>query len=304
MRGEMERGEMKLSKRILNKRISLILSVALILLIFSTAVKALAVSSSYIYAKRIVENLYTGGAKYPPITSMMMNYLLKAADDPFKLKARNEDEVPDAFQGKIFYKSPHYLRMDMEFLSGPFQGERLIYLLNGQNLLIFKEGYPNPIKIDADPHYPLTPYLPFYGFMKYEENIRYKPFLVAEGVYKGFDVWIISIIDSKEIVEKARLYVDKKTYVPVRMILPPKKDRPKMEYIYRGFLVLDDGRPFPSKVLIYVYGDKGRFLDKVFIFKSVIVNQEIPDSIFETPIKPFLPPSPPPVTPPIPPRMR
>ena len=270
----------------------------LLAFIFSSLIKGYPVSSSYIFAKRIIDNLYTAGAKYPPINSLMIDYLLKAADDPFKLKATTEDDLPDAFQGRIYFKAPYYLRMDMEFLSGAFQGERLINLLNGKNYIIFKEGYPKPIRIDPDPHHPLTPFLPLYGILRYEENIRYKPFLVAEGSFMGFQVWIISIIDSKKVEEKARLYVDKDTYIPVRIILPKRKDRPRIEFIYRSFMILDDNRPFPSKVLKFVYSDKGeRYLEKVYIFKSVAVNVELPDSLFESPIKPFLPPSPPPLTP-------
>ena len=271
------------------------------LFILLITINALPLSPSYIFAMRVIENLYTSGAKYPPINSLMIDYLLKGADDPFKLKAKTEDDVPDAFQGRIYFKAPHYLRMDMEFLSGPFQGERLINLLNGKNYIIFKEGYPKPLKIKEDPHHPFTPFLPLYGILKYEDDIRYKPFLVAEGTFMGFNVWIISIIDSKNVEEKARLYVDKKTYIPVRIILPPKKDRPKIEYIYRSFMILDDNRPFPSKVLKYVYSSSGeKYLDKVYIFKSVLVNIDLPDSLFETPIKPFLPPSPPPMPVPVP----
>ncbi len=280
----------------MSSRVFKILSVIIILmLIFSSTANPQ--GSSYLFAKRIIDNMYTNGGNYPPIKTLTIRYLLKAIDDPVKNNAKTEDDLIDTFQGRMYYKTPHLFRMDMEFINNPpVEGERIILILNGQHRLTFKEGYPKPLTVDQDEHVPFIPQLPFYGLLKYEENVRYKPFVVAEGSSEGRRVWIISIIDSKLVVEKARIFVDQDTYLPVKLILPAKKDRPEEIYVYRGVMRLNDGRYFPTRILTYInIPDKGRFIKRALIYKEVVPNEDIPDSLFESPIREFVPPQPPPI---------
>ena len=273
------------------------LTLALLILIGNTSL--VLASSSYLFAKRLIDNLYTGGGNYPPIRTLMLRYLLKAVDDPVAKRTKTEDDLVDTFKGRMYYKSPHLFRMDMEFLNNPvMENDRLILILNGEHRLTFKEGYPKPLTVGQDEHVPFIPQFPFYGLLKYEENLRYKPFLIAEGMIEGKRVWIISIIDSKLIVEKARVFVDEQTYLPLKFVLMPKKDRPEEIYLYRGVMRAHDGRFFPTRILTYVnIPGKGRFIKRALILKEVVINKDIPDSLFESPIKEFLPPQPPGIPP-------
>ncbi|MEN3014504.1 MAG: hypothetical protein ABDH21_00350 [bacterium] len=238
-------------------------------------------------ADSFIKGMYTQDGKYATVKDMVIEYEFRSQEDK-KAKAAKEQEIPLIGQGKIFYKSPYYLRIETEFLFHPaLQGAKLITIKDGKNTAIFKEDYIKPLKLDPDNRYPLLVNFPFLYLLRYEEmeKILY-PVVVAfedigSGELKGRRAAIISVIDKTKIYERYRIYLDMSTFFPLKVVYYPfEKDKEGIEVVYRGISYVGDGRPWSKKVLIYYVSPKSKYLAWVLELKNISINVGLIDDLF------------------------
>lgn len=265
-----------------------------ILLIYLVLIGLLISFSISKEAKALLNGIYTENNKFSNIKDIVIDYEFRGQEDK-KLKSLKEEDIPLIGQGKIFYKYPYLLRIETEFLFHPsLQGTKLITIKNGINVVIFKEDFIKPLSVKPDNRYPLLVNFPFLYLLKYEEmdNILY-PVVVAyedigSGELKGTHVAVISIIDKTKIYERYRIYLDTKTYFPVKTIFFPfEKDKDGIEVIYKEFSYVADGRVWPKKVLIYYFNldKKTKYLSQVIYLNNISINVGLTNDIFETRIE-------------------
>ncbi len=240
-------------------------------------------------AKTYLKGMYNEGGKYATINDMVIDYEFRAQEGK-DIRSAKEEDIPLIGQGKIFYKSPYYLRIETEFLFHPsLQGTKLITIKDGEKSFIFKEDFIKPLKIEKDPRYPLLVNFPFLYLLRYEEIEKMlHPVVVAyedigSGELKGRKVAVISVIDKSKMYERYRIYLDTQTYFPVKTVFYPfEKDKDGIEVIYRNFSYVGDGRIWPQKILIYYFNSKKKYLAWVVYFKNISINVGLGEDVFQT----------------------
>lgn len=240
-------------------------------------------------AKNFISKMYNEGGKFPQIMDMVIDYEFRSQEDK-KVKSYKEEDIPLIGQGKIFYKSPYFLRIETEFLFHPsLIGNKLITIKDGKNIAIFKEDFIKPLKVDPDNRYPLISNFPFLFLLKYEEmdKILYPVVVsfenIGSGDMKGRKVAVISVIDKSKMYERYRIYLDIDNYFPLSIIYYPfDKDKDGIEVLFKGFSYVADGRIWPKKILIYYFNNKSKFLAWVIYLNSVSINVGINNDIFDT----------------------
>jgi outer membrane lipoprotein-sorting protein len=256
---------------------------------------------SYNAAFDYVDKVYVG--RYTKIRDMVIEYEFRAQDvskDSKKIAAK-EDDIPLIGKGKIFYKEPYFLRIETEFVyHSSLEGVILITIKDGQYTTIFKNDAPYPLNISKDKRYPLVVNFPFFPILRYPEmqKILYPVIVgyetVGAGQDKGKNLIVISFIDTSKMYERYRMYLDVSNYLPSKVIFYPfSKEQMGIEVIYKGISYINDGRPFPTKVLIYNFSydnPNNKKLAWVLYLKNISINVGLADDLFDSSVREKKPP--------------
>jgi outer membrane lipoprotein-sorting protein len=251
---------------------------------------------SYNAAFDYINKVYVG--KYTKIKDVVIDYEFRAQEvskDSKKIAAK-EDDIPLIGKGKIFYKEPYYLRIETEFVyHSALEGVVLITIKDGEYTVIFKNDAPYPLNVSKDNRYPLVVNFPFFPLLKYPEveKILYPVVVGYEqggiGQEKGKNLIVISFIDTSKMYERYRMYLDISNYLPFKVIFYPfSKEQTGIEVIYKGISYINDGRPWPTKILIYNFSydnPNNKKLAWVLYLKNISVNIGLSDDLFDTSIK-------------------
>jgi len=237
-------------------------------------------------ATSYISGMYKEGGKYSSINDMILEYELKGQQDK---KPSKEEDLPLIAQGKIFYKYPYLLRIETEYLFHPsLQGEKLITIKDGESKAIFKEDFVKPLLLQKDERYPLLVNFPFLWLLRYEEmeKILYPVVVsyenIGSGELKGRQVAIISVIDKSQLYERYRIYLDTRTYFPLKIVYYPfSKDKEGIEVIFKGFSFIADGRIWAKKIMVYNFNNKNKYLTFVITIKNASINVGLTKDLFE-----------------------
>ncbi|MCX7871236.1 MAG: outer membrane lipoprotein-sorting protein [bacterium] len=264
----------------------------LIFFIFLLKINSFTYNAAFDYIKKV----YIG--KYTKIKDMVIDYEFRAQDvskDSKKIAAKEED-IPLIGKGKIFYKEPYYLRIETEFVyHSSLEGVILITIKDGEYTVILKNDAPYPLNISKDNRYPLIVNFPFFPLLRYPEveKILYPVVVgyeqIGTGQEKGKNLVVISFIDTSKMYERYRMYLDPNNYLPAKFIFYPfSKEQTGIEVVYKGISYINDGRPFPTKILIYNFSydnPNNKKLAWVLYLENISVNVGLSDDLFDTSVR-------------------
>jgi len=230
-------------------------------------------------ARQLVDHLYIVDGQFP-IQTLIVEM------EASSLIGQDKDGVGNlapASKDKIFFKKPNKLHVDSIMIDpgGPFDGKQFTIVRDGVNRWMFVSMGQYPVKKGADEPKP-TSWLPF-NLQVYPQDAHKQYTVVGtDKVSFGVPTEVVRIVDPNAPKAPIKVWIDRVRWVPLCQDIIRPGTRPGeadslKRVLYKDIRKLPDGRYFPFLIEWY----EGGVLTSAGVYKSVGINENLPDNLFE-----------------------
>ena len=219
-------------------------------------------------AKTIISKLYCPSSQMPVSDAVIELEEMVSQGDTGKMELASKD--------KIYFQKTCKLRVDIVISDpgGQLDGRQMTIIRDGSYAFHYLSTGQYPVKKKRDnPSAPLN--IPF-GLVTYPQDDSCTYAIAGTENIDGIQATKITITGGSN---DKTVWIDTKRAVPVKLEVSAKdgKKNIKKTVVYKEIGMTKDGRYFPMK--LEIYNDSS--LSKLIVYKGLIVNSGIDDSIFK-----------------------